>query len=420
MQREENTRMTTAARGSLEALRREFERCSNRYLALYHELWRPHSDIPGHDGEDVGASFRKAFAETFGEGWQEWVGPDDDCYFGRFYGNGEGLREFRTLADAAFLVACEIDFRPSDLGKSSVSSFLSQEYPMLPEQGEREYDEWLMLLYRLGIEYPSPLLTCRYRLWVGRGEETPLEALGEPEEGAPYPLHPWHLAIEQPLFTASIAAIDILLDKSRTMLFGVVPSGNQPTEETESIAERQEGLRPPVLEFRFAEGRWRLQYKKDDGEIEKDWFDDQAGFCELEKMLSNPGKQMTPFELDPTLPQIGGFRSQDMVDDVAIDDVYQEIVSTEERLQSVVNPDQRRDLEDHLNRLRKYQNESVWLRKGKPPKKRNWPAAYGEALKVVGVRVSRARQAIKKKMPEFGRHLRRAGQKEGFFAYKRD
>lgn len=41
----ESTKLTKAARGYLEALRREFERCSHQYPPVYHEMYKPSDSL---------------------------------------------------------------------------------------------------------------------------------------------------------------------------------------------------------------------------------------------------------------------------------------------------------------------------------------------------------------------------------------
>ena len=98
-----SSKLSREARGTLEALRHEFERCSSQYPPLYHELWQPHVSLAEYDLDKVCDSFRKAFAEELGDGWQKWDIPDEVGidHFGRYFGNGDGYKEFETLADNA-------------------------------------------------------------------------------------------------------------------------------------------------------------------------------------------------------------------------------------------------------------------------------------------------------------------------------
>jgi hypothetical protein len=94
-----------AVRSSLKAIWREFNRCADRYPPLYLELWETSDFRPASFG--VSDSFRKAFANRFHEEWEQWHGPVD-WFFGRFYGNGEGLQEFKRLAQSAYVVLCAV------------------------------------------------------------------------------------------------------------------------------------------------------------------------------------------------------------------------------------------------------------------------------------------------------------------------
>ncbi len=231
---DESTKLSKAIRGSLKALRREFMRCSNQYPGLYHELWKPHADLSDYEAEDVCEAFRKAVAADLDDvEWQEWEAPEGTVgYIGRFSGNGEGLNEFRVLAYSLSSVLESYDFRPADVSMITLVSETTRkkEVRILPPQASwTTNDLWLMLLYTLGIDFESPLLTCVFKTWPTVGEfgdpfVDPVDALTEQEGGVPIPNYPLHVFIRQPLFTASIAALDMILDRSTTLMMGGWPS----------------------------------------------------------------------------------------------------------------------------------------------------------------------------------------------------
>ena len=92
-----------------------------------------------YDVKDVCRSFREAYADKFGTGWEQWDGPDDVEFFGRFYGSPDGLEEFRIFAESARRLVCEMgvgDWDTDVLG----------------------YHGWLQLLENRAAQYPTPLL----------------------------------------------------------------------------------------------------------------------------------------------------------------------------------------------------------------------------------------------------------------------
>lgn len=145
-------RTPKAVRASLKALWREFNRCSNQYPPLYHEMFMHSYDLTRFDVGKVCESFRRAFHGKFGEGWEEWSGTKDCCVFGRFFGDGKGIEEFKRLAESAYLVVCEID-------AMDVTTDSPRGYTRDWEGGPLGYGYygWLRLLHDMAHGYPPPV-----------------------------------------------------------------------------------------------------------------------------------------------------------------------------------------------------------------------------------------------------------------------
>lgn len=201
-----NIQVPKAVRSSLKAIWREFNRCADRYPPLYHELWETSGFRPASFG--VSDSFRKAFARRFHDEWEQWHGPVD-WFFGRFYGNGEGLQEFKQLAQSAYMVLCTV----------------RSEHPEFSVfRDDWGWHGWMRLLHYMAYGYPTPLLRGTFDRWgnwdtVSKEEE--LEAFATPDDGgAPYPLHPFHWRLEHSVFVSSASAIELIVDDDRGVLVG--------------------------------------------------------------------------------------------------------------------------------------------------------------------------------------------------------
>jgi hypothetical protein len=403
-------------RAALKALRRQFERCSRLYPAIYHELFEPwwDLDLSGSTVEAVYGAFRDADAETFGDQWQEWHGPADIAYFGRFYGSdGQGLDEFRKLAESAYLVLREID-------------------PSLPDQN---YHGWVRMLHTMAHGHPTPLLRSEFDVWQLEGAaESELEKWGTSADGVRYPLHPFHWALVHDVFASSIAAIDLILDDESGLLVGPFiaefPISFSTRNESQSIADfegepsdgPQEPIQEPtalgpVREFRF-DGVWHLQYDAAD-HIEAATLPDEPGLRVYKFLLDrpNPDKLFSPLTLLKETSQIKtSVESTAEVDDVIGRLGLAELSGEIKRLQH--------DIDDTVDPLR--QSELEEKLRGLLATKRSAVNPFGRSRKLGGSRVDstihaqlkRARDRIEKQMPEFARYLKRTiTANGGDFAY---
>lgn len=330
-------RAPKAVRVSLKALWREFRRRSYLYPPIYHELW-----IPGPLPEELAPkqwrissgiwlrgvckSFREANWELLGgeaPEWQIWDGAPDASHFGRFSGEPQGFEEFKSLAESAYLVLCEID-------------------PALPEEG---HTGWLRILHRMASDYPTPLLRSDWGQWIGpewdakflkSGEnwltaklrklhqpeaneevrpdatsETKSDAKAEhdtqtkpdaepegdlpdrwvqPKDGGdPYPERPEHYVLAHDVCVSSRAAIELILDRDRALLIGeytddfpvsfaspqkskvrVIIEPHRAMErvtepvETKAAEEQEQTFAGPVRKFHF-DKVWHLEFDPGDG-----------------------------------------------------------------------------------------------------------------------------------------------------------
>jgi hypothetical protein len=166
--------MSKAIRNSLKVLRREFKRASKAFLPLYHEEIFVYGEDPIN--REMWQTFLKANPS---ESWTEWDGPDDldnERRFGRFFGNPEGLEEFKMLAESGFLIFRKIN---------KTASY-------------QDHHGWLKMLHEISFYYPT-LFHDYSKIWKGSvNEKTP--------DGLPM----YHI-LAQDLFTCSITAIDLIL-----------------------------------------------------------------------------------------------------------------------------------------------------------------------------------------------------------------
>ncbi len=286
-----------SVRSSLKSIWREFNRCADRYPPLFHEMMETCDFRPAPLG--VCDSFRKAFTDRFDDEWEQWHGPVD-WFFGRFYGNGEGLQEFKKLAKSAYMVLCTV--------RSEHSEFSVY-------QDNWGWHGWMRLLHYMAYGYPTPLLRGTFDRWGNWGSDSTEEevaAFGTPDDdGAPYPLHPFHWRLEHSVFVSSASAIELIVDDDRGLLVGEWTFGlpisysgrsaepvevaddeeqadTEDTEPSEITEERDPDIKWPILDFRY-DGVWHLEFDYGGG-IEKGTYPDKAGFSAYQMLLRQRGK----------------------------------------------------------------------------------------------------------------------------------
>jgi hypothetical protein len=135
--------MGKSVRHDLELLAAEFDRCARTYKPLFHErfaAWSERGQEPLTDKQWLTFTLRNPEPISLrGSGWWCWHGPwpitSDEELIGRFTGHREGLDEFLDLSNTASTLIRE--FAPEEI------------------QGEGGYDDWLHLMHRTALLYPS-------------------------------------------------------------------------------------------------------------------------------------------------------------------------------------------------------------------------------------------------------------------------
>lgn len=195
---------------SLENLIEEFRHLSLKYGPIYHELLR------AWDEERTTVESWKAFVDAEvpdeADEWEEWNGPKDGSFYGRFYGDEGGMDEFAVLAESAFLTLCEFD----------TDFQIGRQYR---KHSDGLYG-WMGLLHDMGFKYPTSLLCSENSVWSL--EEFPdLDDLEnyvcewvESEDKTPYPKYPLCWRLVHNVFISSIAALRIIIEPELTLLVG--------------------------------------------------------------------------------------------------------------------------------------------------------------------------------------------------------
>jgi len=413
----EERRAPKPVRIALKALRRQFERCSRLYPPIYHELFEPwwDLDLSGSTVEAVYQSFGDTHTEAFHNQWQEWHGPADIAYFGRFYGSdGRGLDEFRKLAESAYLVLRDID-------------------PSLPEHG---YHGWVRMLHTMAHGHPTPLLRSDFDVWrlEGLATDSELEKSGTAEDGVRYPLHPFYWALVHDIFASSIAAIDLILDDESGLLVGPFIAefpisfstrtesswseepGSETAEQPEEVLDEPAVL-GPILEFRF-DGMWHLQFDAGD-HVETATLPDEPGLRVYKFLLDrpNPDKFFSPLTLLKETRQIktsveSNGKADDVIGSLGLTALRGQIELLKHEIDDTVNSERKAELEEELEGLLATKRSSV-----NPfgrPRKLGRPRVDS----TIHAQLKRARDHMQERMPEFVQYLKNTiSANGGDFAY---
>jgi|GEM_PF-4994338 len=397
-------------RDALMGVRQQFDRCSRLYAPIFHELFAPwmDMDLGGSDVDEVCGAFYCAYMPEFMDQWQEWHGPEDARYFGRFYGHyGAGLYDFQRLAESAYLVLQSVDRCLSDDG----------------------YHGWLKIVHDMAHSYPTPLLRSDSDTWyLEEPTEEVLESYTETDAGIRYPLHPLHWVLKHDVFASSMAAIDLILDPDRAILVGdwidEFPVCFGEESESESRFDRtvtDSGLKetemsprfnPPILQFRF-DGSWHLAFDAGTS-IEKATIPQRRrdGLAVYRTLIENPGKPFSWVTLLRETSQIqtaevGGAKPDDMFDALGLADLREELQRLEREIDDTVDFERRRKLEEEQKDLLKTASvtKDRWGRPRKLGQKRHVAA--------IQMQLKRARDRIKDQMPQFAEYLRRMVSADG-------
>lgn len=409
---------------SLNALLREFQRCSNLYFPLFHERFIPTCDLSDHSTDDICRSFRNANSEHFDEGWEEWDGPASASSLERFYGCEDGLCEFRKLGDSIRLVVRELD-------------------PSLPDTG---YLGWLDLLYEMAWGYPTPLLRCTVSRWNERAthdlSEDELDSVGTTdEEGVPFPLYPLHFVLPNNLFTSSVVAIELMLDDEGALLIGEWTGGfpiSFPSDNHEGILDSsklivsgEDELQGPIKSFVFLDDiqRWAVRHELGN-EVAQVTFEDRAGCNVLDVLFRHPNEWLSASRLlqlagtaeIPTPEEEAALNIKhseyERFDVATIREYRKRIVSIEQDLRTAENPERRQELEGELAAVQRELRVGT-DRRGKPRPLGSEPDKA--AISAVQTQLIRCRNHIAMCIPEFPDFCRRCLRRsEGEWIYEPD
>jgi len=422
--------MERAISTSLKALRREFLRAADRYPDLFHELLvydensvTIHTDGSEFDGwtdEDyqtkpwcVGYSpsdLWKPFIEATANretkpSWEEW-GIQDFNECGRFFGCQNGLDEFRRLGESLAIVFGEIDpaFRLPFGATGPVYRYYTN------------YEYALAGIHSLAESYPTPLLRLKHRMWDfldGPLDEALWHMWSKPNRGETvYPLHPSCLQLAHNVFTSAVAAIDLLLapgsalildpPKESPRLIAAMRARQAKQKKQEAADTEPLDEKAPYVFLRKVE-YWILRYAVDDGPQEEGHYEDQPGFEEYARLLSQPDKVIDSVALDP-LPRPEESSGQLVADEATNEQLKKKISELNDELEIVKDTDNPARIEEiyaKLQDLKKYENQIGYKGKHKKFKPNNAKAAH----QAIRTRFCRIKKTIAGKMPHLAAYL---------------
>ena len=300
----------------LAQVRDEFRRLSIQYPPLYHERFYSPLDVSEAGWKEfVAREEPEPFPSAARLPWEEWYVEPKGRWAGRFYGAGDGFKEFQWLC-------------------KSLSHALSPVVTLWPE-----VTEWIRVLHEMAEDYPSPLLWAPRRIWRFP-QETFLAAggiVGHPLREwapvrppcAPYPKHPLRRALAFNLFNSSIAAIEIILAPEKALFIGDIQPEDLPVvlprKELFSAEESKVHIEPDDQKLLLSDNKNFFPFlfrKAGDGWIVRFWtgekmemaiVGDLKGCSHYQKLLTSPGKPAPAMELDPRLK-----RAPDMSSDTPI------------------------------------------------------------------------------------------------------
>ncbi|MEN6495861.1 MAG: hypothetical protein ABFD16_16385 [Thermoguttaceae bacterium] len=367
------TTMTKPVRFALKALWREFKRCSERYPPLYCDLFSP-------DDYD---NFKDSYS-----GWHEWQSEEGGQQY-RFYGNPDGLPEFTSLADSAFLVL-------SKLGQRKEGDYLS----------------WVSLLHHHAFTTPTSLL---------RGSTHVDEKAPPRGKIGPYSFQPQFTRLAHSLYLSSMALCEILVDPDKVLWLDEYSQ----VYEHEAEEEREVGhaadeqpeidLTPPLLQFSF-DGVWCLRTTTETGR-----FPDAKGFAAYRKLVTQPGVGMKSEELlglhgaVVASAESAGSPGAELLDLDGEKTVWKEIELLQKEADDTIAQDRLREIQDRQNEL----FEIVKKAKDRGGNRRTMPIIARTLANRVHSQLRNARTMIRKQMPELAEHLKaNTTSQGGLFIYR--
>jgi hypothetical protein len=180
------------------------DRCARTYKPLFHErlaAWSERGQELLTDKQWLTFTLWNPEPISLrGFGWWRWDGPwpitNDEELMGRFTGHREGLDEFLDLSNTA---------------STLIREFASEEI-----QGEGRYDDWLHLMHRTALLYPSMLLEVEQAIWTQEEDDNRTweaqVADWQLVDGVALPRHPVVHRLKYNVFSSSCALLRMILN----------------------------------------------------------------------------------------------------------------------------------------------------------------------------------------------------------------
>ena len=311
--------MQNAIRATLIQLCEEFKRAGEMYPALYHQQLLVDPEFLEMTPESWRAFAEANSPPVIGE-WQSWHGPVQGPYFlwyGRFFGSGEGLVEYKQLTESLFFALRTIDER-------------------LPDQGG--YEAMLERLHEIADKWPSPLLRSKETVWnvleTNVGGQNPIDELHarivKDKIGTEYPLHPFVETIDLNLFSATSDAIRRILDDETTLFIAdghffdpdypslddddeidaasIVISCRPEEAKPSEVAPPTSDLNDFEVSFDPQIGKWHVRFRFGIGpdNVEDAWVPDQKAMKYITHLLKNPQTPIDSAAVFPSQPKPDG------------------------------------------------------------------------------------------------------------------
>lgn len=426
-----NHAMYPQLKRSLEHLIEEFRHLSLKYGPIYHELFK------AWDEERTTKESWKAFVKAEvpekedEDEWDQWGGPTDGKFYGRFYGDESGMDEFAVLAESTFLTLCEFD-----------ADF------QIASQYRRTSDGlygWMDMLHDMGFKYPTSLLCSENSVW-SVDESLDLDDLESyvcqwevGDDKTPYPKYPLCWRLVHNVFISSIAALRIIIEPEMALLVGNMiddlPIPRQlPTapdqellEPVEAIAtEQHEG---PFWMKRIANGYY-LSYKLGDTH-DSNLFDKLRGLDFIYALFQQPGKVIPIGEMERYAGVIGRpskavpigkmdlhaghpidmittFRDEAM-DREGIEKIQQRLKEVEELMKEEMEQAAYDEAEEEVTLLKKYLAQVARYPQSPDPGRQTHPKIVDKTYKKMADKIRKAindaRHTVGQVMPNCGKYL---------------
>lgn len=375
-------------RRALISLWRQFRRCSEQYPPLYCDEFLP-------DDYEI---FKDSFS-----GWHEWQSQKGSLLY-RFYGSPDGLPEFASLAESAFLVA-------SEMGHGKEGDDLS----------------WVDLLHKYAFTTPSPLLRGSRHVFDTDAPPVTDEMLKNIGKYFRQIFPPQYTKLAHSLWLSSMALCEILVDPDKVLWFNdydqIYEHEKEAEEESkvgQAAGEQAAGeqpdidLSPPLLQFSF-DVVWHLRTENESGR-----FPAAKGFTAYRKLLTQPGSEIKAEELlglhgavvaSAEKDDSPGAELLDLDGDKAI---WKEVELLQKEADDTLDQERLREIQDRQNELFEI------VKKGKDGrgKRRTMPIIARTLANRVHSQLRNVRALIGKQMPELAEHLKNGVTAQGgFFTY---